>query len=92
MTENKRREPSTAWMGLAGIGIEFGAAVAGFALLGWWIDRKFDSSPIALLICAGLGLLGGSYNLIRQSLAAARRAEREDADRTRDRKEDERTQ
>ncbi len=92
MTENKGREPSTAWMGLAGIGIEFGAAVGGFALLGWWIDRKFDSSPTALLICAGLGLVGGSYNLIRQSLAAARRAEREDADRTRDRKEDERTQ
>ena len=92
MTENKGQEPSTAWMGLAGIGIEFGAAVAGFGLLGWWIDRKFDSSPTALLICAGLGLLGGSYNLIRQSLAAARRAEREDADRTRDRKEDERTQ
>ena len=41
------------------------------------MDRKFDSEPTALLICVGLGLVGGTYNLIRQSLAATRRMERE---------------
>ena len=78
MTENKRRQPSTAWIGLAGIGIEFVAAVAGFALLGWWLDTKFETTPTWLLVCVGLGLTGGSYNMIRQSLAAARRAEQND--------------
>jgi len=64
-------------MGLTGLGLEFAAAVAGFAAIGWWLDRKFDSHPAALLICVALGLTGGTYNLIRESLAAARRAEEE---------------
>ncbi|UCG31792.1 MAG: AtpZ/AtpI family protein [Phycisphaerales bacterium] len=77
MSEQKRGRSSTAWMGLAGLGLEFAAAVAGFAAVGWWLDRKFGSEPTALLICAALGLIGGMYNLIRQSLKAARRAEKD---------------
>lgn len=84
MTQHKPGRPSSAWMGLAGLGLEFAAAVGGLAALGWWIDRKFDTEPAALLICVGLGLLGGTYNLIRQSLAAARRADRERKERTRE--------
>lgn len=52
--------------------MEFAGAVAGFALLGYWIDRHFGSSPWGLLACVALGLIGGTYNLIRASLAASR--------------------
>ena len=55
-----------------GIGIEFAAAVAGLTLLGYWIDRHFGTDPKGLLICAGLGLVGGMYNLIRSSLLASK--------------------
>jgi F0F1-type ATP synthase assembly protein I len=58
------------WARYSGIGIEFAAALAGFALVGYWIDRRYDTSPWGIVIGAGLGLLGGTYNLIRQSLAA----------------------
>jgi len=54
----------------AGIGIEYAAAVAGFALVGWWIDSRWDTSPWGVLIAAALGLIGATYNLVRQSLAA----------------------
>jgi F0F1-type ATP synthase assembly protein I len=77
MSQQKRGRDSTAWMSLAGLGLEFAAAVAGFAALGWWLDREFGTEPTALLICVALGLIGGMYNLIRQSLKAARRAEEE---------------
>jgi F0F1-type ATP synthase assembly protein I len=77
MTQQKPGRWSTAWMGMAGVGLEFAAAVGGFAALGWWLDRKFESQPKALLICVALGLIGGTYNLIRESMAAARRAEKE---------------
>ena len=77
MTQHKPGRWSSSWMGLAGLGLEFVAALAGFTALGWWIDRKLGSEPVALLICVGLGLLGGTYNLIRQSLAATKRAETE---------------
>ncbi len=61
-----------SWIRLSGVGIEFAAAVAGFAALGYWIDRHWQCSPWGVLIGAALGLIGGTYNLIRQSQAAFR--------------------
>ncbi len=52
---------------LAGVGIEFAAAVAGLSLAGYWIDRHSGSEPWGLLTGAALGLIGGTYNLIRQA-------------------------
>lgn len=57
---------------LAGIGFEMAAAVAGFTFFGWLWDRHFGTQPWGVLIGAILGLTGGMYNLIRQSLAATR--------------------
>lgn len=70
-----------SWTRHAGIGIEFAGAVAGFALLGYWIDRHYDSSPWGVLIGAALGLIGGTYNLIRASMAAFKQYERDAAKR-----------
>ena len=65
-------EPQTGGRskGLSGIGFEMAAAVAGFTLIGYWWDRHFGSSPWGILTCAALGLIGGTYNLIRQSQSA----------------------
>ena len=72
----RRKDPQDQqpWMGLAGTGIELAAAVGGFSLLGYWIDRHYNSSPWGLLIGALLGLVGGFYNLIKASLSASREA------------------
>ena len=59
-----------SWLRFSGIGIEFVAAIAGFALVGYWVDRHWDTKPWGLVIGAVLGLLGGMYNLIRESLGA----------------------
>lgn len=72
MADRKSDKPS--WIRVSGIGIEFAAAVAVFTLIGYYIDRYYDSSPTALLICVLLGLTGGMYNLIRESLKASRDA------------------
>jgi hypothetical protein len=47
------------------LGFELVCAVAGFVLVGIWIDRHYSSGPWATLICLFLGLIGGFYNLIR---------------------------
>jgi F0F1-type ATP synthase assembly protein I len=75
------------WMRLAGTGVELAAAVGGFALLGYWIDRHYDSSPRGLLIGALLGLIGGFYNLIKASLSASREARKLDQESEEERKE-----
>jgi F0F1-type ATP synthase assembly protein I len=47
------------------LGFEFACAVAGFVLIGFWIDRHYSSGPWGTLICLVLGLVGAFYNLIR---------------------------
>ena len=54
------------------MGFEFAAAVIGFVLVGYWIDRKYGCQPKGVLIGAELGILGGGYNLIRTALQASR--------------------
>ena len=66
--------------------MELAAAVGGFALLGYWIDRHNGSSPWGLLIGALLGLIGGFYNLIKASLSASREARELDQDADQERK------
>jgi ATP synthase protein I len=62
----------------AALGVELAAALAGFALVGYWIDRHQGTAPWGLVGGLALGLVGGLYNLIRQSLAASREAASED--------------
>lgn len=68
------RNPSRAWLRLAGLGFELAASIAGGALLGWWIDRQLGTAPKALIALALVGILGGLYNLVRTALAASREA------------------
>ena len=68
-----RRPSGSVW----GIGFELVGAVAGFTLVGYWVDRHYRTYPWGVLIGLALGLVGGMYNLIRESLAASREAEEE---------------
>ena len=71
----KASKRDTGWMKHAGIGIEFAGAVGAFIVLGWWIDRHWDTKPWGIVICALLGLIGGFYNLLKAALKAAEEAE-----------------
>ncbi|MGD2108327.1 MAG: AtpZ/AtpI family protein [Phycisphaerae bacterium] len=71
MADKRKGYPD--WIRSYGIGFEFVAAVAVFAFIGYLIDRKFGSSPWGVLVGLALGLIGGGYNLIKDSLAAFRR-------------------
>lgn len=67
-------EPKTGsgWSRLSSIGFELAAAVAGFTFAGYLWDRHFRTAPWGTLVGAILGVVGGMYNLIRQSLLATR--------------------
>ena len=71
------RKQKPTWLRFSGIGVEFAGVVIGFTLIGLWIDRHYNKSPWGVVIGASLGLVGGMYNLIRESLAASRDADAE---------------
>jgi ATP synthase protein I len=71
-----RRFPG--WVRYSGIGLELAGAIAGLALVGYWVDGRFGTQPWGILAGVVIGLVGGLYNLVRESLAAAREAKVED--------------
>ena len=66
------------WLRLSGMGFEFAAAIVGFVLVGYWIDRRYDSAPKGVLIGAALGIIGGGYNMLRTALKVSRQVNREE--------------
>ncbi len=63
------------WLRFSAMGFEFAAAVAGLTLVGYWIDSHYETTPKGTVTGAVLGIVGGGYNLIRQSLTAVKEAE-----------------
>lgn len=60
-----------SWMRFSGIGINFVAGTGVFAFLGYWIvDSRWGTWPWGLLGGLALGLVGSTYNLIRETKGA----------------------
>jgi F0F1-type ATP synthase assembly protein I len=59
-----------------GLGTEFAAGFVGLTLLGLWIDHHFEVAPWGLVVGLFIGLVGGTYNLIRGVVSVTRRPER----------------
>jgi ATP synthase protein I len=68
------------WVRHSGVGLELAGAVAGFALVGYWIDRHYGTTPWGLVVGVALGMVGGLYNFVREALQATREAQQEDRD------------
>lgn len=47
------------------LGLNLAITIAGFVLLGWWLDNKFEISPTLTLIFSFLGMFIGFFNFIR---------------------------
>lgn len=59
------------------MGLELAGVTAAFTLAGYWFDQRYGTQPWGILAGVVLGLTGGLYNLIRESLNAIHSAEPE---------------
>jgi len=61
----------------AGLGLQFAGTTALFAFMGLYLDHRFGWSPWGTLSLTMVGLVGGLYLLIKDSLKANRDETRE---------------
>jgi F0F1-type ATP synthase assembly protein I len=59
------------------MGFDLAASVGVAALIGWWIDGRYDTSPWGVVICSTIGIIGGLLNFVRAGQRAARSAQRQ---------------
>jgi ATP synthase protein I len=50
---------------LSAAGLQFTASIAGAALIGWYLDERFDTQPWLLLIMVLVGIAGGFLMFMR---------------------------
>lgn len=65
-------DSTSGWYAIAGTGIEFVTAVGLFLVIGWWLDRKWNSFPWLTIVGAAVGFVVGLYVLIRAARSAFR--------------------
>ncbi len=46
-----------------GAGLELGASVVVFSLLGWWLDNKWHTRPWMMVIGLAMAMTAGTYRL-----------------------------
>lgn len=64
--DEQRRLGSAA----AGAGMQFVVSILVFVYAGQWLDRKFGTDPLWLLVCLFVGAGGAFYSLYRRLMAA----------------------
>lgn len=59
---------------MGAISLNFAYSAAGLALLGWLVDYFAGTFPVCLLVGAGLGVVVGAIQFVRQATAMNKRA------------------
>ena len=62
-------------LALAGLGFQFAVSLVVFYYLGQWLDRRFGTAPVFLLVCMLAGAGASFYAMDTQLMRAQRRAD-----------------
>jgi F0F1-type ATP synthase assembly protein I len=67
-TKNSEQEKKEIYKSIApflNIGLQMALTIVVFVLLGWWLDGKFDKSPLFTLIFSLVGIFAAFYNFFK---------------------------
>lgn len=62
----------------ASLGISVALSIVIGLALGYWLDKKFDTQPVLLLIGLGFGIAAGFSNIIRAGQKSRRMDKRDE--------------
>lgn len=67
--ENKDKPEGRAELwNYAGLGLQLAVTVTIMVFVGIWLDNKFESSPLWLIVCSFFGVFAGLYHFIKTVL------------------------
>ena len=69
----KRPQSEVSGMAYAGIGLQFAAGIILFLFAGKWIDSRFGTAPIGVILGVFVGAAASFYNVYRQLAAAQKK-------------------
>jgi ATP synthase protein I len=64
------RQDDSNWGKVASVGLEVAVGVGLGVAVGYWIDKKFNSSPWGMLIGSAIGFAAGMYLLFKDVMRA----------------------
>ena len=68
-SDDTSKDGTLSWIRHTSIGLEFFATIVGCALVGLWVDRKWQSTPWGVLAGSFIGLGVGFYSFLRTALS-----------------------
>ena len=66
--DDDRRRVERSYLRYAGVGVQYGLTILFMTLIGIWLDKRFGTAPLLLLVCLLVGFAGATWSLIRTVL------------------------
>jgi F0F1-type ATP synthase assembly protein I len=63
-----RKRVERQYLRFAGVGVQYGLTILFMTLIGIWLDNRFGTAPLCLLVCLVAAFGVATYSLIRTVL------------------------
>lgn len=63
-----------------GLGMELAGGILAFVAVGYWVDWKFKTGPIGVIVGSVIGCVGGLYHVVRRAIQMQREFTSADSD------------
>jgi F0F1-type ATP synthase assembly protein I len=64
-----RKRVEQRYLRSAGVGVQYALTILVLTMAGIWLDNKFETSPLFLVICLFVAFVGATWSLVQQVLA-----------------------
>lgn len=70
-----RKRVEQKYLRFAGVGVQYALTILILTLAGIWLDNKFETSPLFLIVLLLLGFVGATWSLVQQVLGEDKKDE-----------------